>query len=100
VPVTADSPFGPLYWSATKDSTGTYFVKIVNYNGAASTPVTVNISGSTGDATLTTLTAPDEYSTNTLDNTASVWTESTVTNDGGAYSFTLTGNYISAVFRV
>jgi alpha-N-arabinofuranosidase len=97
VPITADSPYGPLYWAATKNDTGTYFVKIVNYDGASSTPVTVVIPGKTNDATLITLTAPDMYSTNTLGNITSVWTESTVAISAEGYSFTLTGNYISAV---
>jgi len=100
LPVTSDSPFGPLYWSATKDDSGTYFVKIVNYDGSASTPVTVVIPGSTGDATLTTLTAPDGTSANTLGNTESVWTETVVRNNGTGYNFILNGNYINAVLRV
>jgi alpha-N-arabinofuranosidase len=98
--VSGNVGFGPLYWSATKNDAGTYFVKIVNYNGAASTPVTVVIPGKTGVATLKTVTAPDKYSTNSLGNTQSVWTETQVTGSGGQYSFTLTGNYVNAVLVV
>lgn len=97
VPLTGDNDYGPLYWSATKNSTGTHFVKIVNFNGTASTPVTVSIPGASGDAKLITLTAPDAYSTNTLGNTTSVWTEISVPSDEGSYSFSLTGEYVNAV---
>lgn len=100
VPITADSPFGPLYWAGTKDSAGTYFIKIVNFNGAASTPVTVNIPGKTNAAKLITFTAPDGKSTNTLGHTTSVWTETTVAHSASEYSFTLTGKYVNAVLRV
>lgn len=100
VPITSDSGYGPLYWAATKNATGTYFVKIVNYDGAASTPVTVTVAGKSSTATLKTLTAPDKYSTNSLGNEQSVWTETKVTSSGGLYSFTLKGSYISAVLVV
>ncbi|KAH8131243.1 glycoside hydrolase family 51 protein [Trichoderma asperelloides] len=73
--VSGNVGYGPLYWSATKNNAGTYFIKIVNYDGAASTPITVIIPGKTGVATLKTVTAPDKYSTNALGNTQSVWTE-------------------------
>jgi alpha-N-arabinofuranosidase len=100
VPIKADSPYGPLYWAATKNSAGTYFLKVVNYDGAASTPVTVSIPGKTGQAKLITLTAPDAYSTNTLGNTTSIWTETTVSKGADGYSFTLKGSYINAVLVV
>jgi alpha-N-arabinofuranosidase len=97
VAVTGDSDYGPLYWAATKNDAGTYFVKIVNYDGADSTPVTVVIPGKTNDATLITVGGPDTYSTNTLGSITSVWTETTVPSSSGGYSFTLNGNYINAV---
>ncbi len=100
VPITADSPYGPLYWAATKNSTGTYFLKIVNYDGAVSTPVIVSIPGKTNDAKLITLTAPGPYSTNTLGNTTSIWTETTVPKGTNGYSFTLEGSYVNAVLVV
>jgi alpha-N-arabinofuranosidase len=97
VPLTGDDNYGPLYWSGTKNSAGEYFIKVVNYDGAASTPVTVSIPGAKGDAKLTTLTAPDMYSTNTLGNTTSIWTETMISIENGKYSFTLTGEYTNAV---
>ena len=100
VPITADSAYGPLYWAATKSSEGTYFLKVVNYDGLASTPVTVTIPGKTNDAKLITLTAPDAFSTNTLGNSTSIWTETTVAYGAQGYSFTLEGNYINAVLVV
>lgn len=95
--VTGDSSYGPLYWAATKNDAGTYFVKIVNYDGADSTPVTIAIPGKTTDATLITVTGPDTYSTNSLDNITTIWTETTVPGSSEGYSFTLVGSYISAV---
>lgn len=70
---------------------------MVNYGRAASTPVTVSIPGAKGDAKLTTLTTLDLYSTNTLGNTSSIWTETMVLIENGVYSFTLTGEYDNAV---
>ncbi|KAI5458762.1 glycoside hydrolase family 51 protein [Mariannaea sp. PMI_226] len=81
--VTGDENYGPLYWAATKNDKGTYFVKIVNYDGAASTPVTVKIPGKKNTATLKTLTAPDKYSTNTLGDMQSIWTEKKITGGMG-----------------
>lgn len=97
VALTGDENYGPLYWAATKNDAGTYFVKIVNYDGAASTPVTVVIPGKTSAATLITVSGPSVYSTNTLGNITSVWSETTVPYSSGGYSFTLTGSYINAV---
>lgn len=100
VAVTGDSDYGPLYWAATKNDMGTYFVKIVNFDGIDSTPVTVVIPGKTKEATLITVSGPDTYSTNTLGNITTVWTEITVPGSSGGYSFTLDGSYISAVLVV
>jgi alpha-N-arabinofuranosidase len=97
VAVTGDSGYGPLYWAATKNDAGTYFVKVVNYDGADSTPVTVVIPGKTTDATLITVTGPDMYSTNSLGNITTIWTETTVPSSSEGYTFTLTGSYINAV---
>ncbi|KAH8703439.1 glycoside hydrolase family 51 protein [Talaromyces proteolyticus] len=77
VPVTADTGYGPLYWSVMKNESETYFVKIVNYDGVDSTPVMVNIPGKSNEAKLITLTAPDMYSSNLPGNTTSIWTETT-----------------------
>jgi alpha-N-arabinofuranosidase len=100
VAVSGDVAYGPLYWAATKDDAGTFFVKIVNYDGATSTPITVVVPGKTNNATLKTLSAPDKYSTNTLGDIQSVWTETNVSCSEGQYSFTLTGSYISSVLAV
>jgi alpha-N-arabinofuranosidase len=97
VAVTGDSGYGPLYWAATKNDAGTYFVKVVNYDGTDSTPVTVVIPGKTTDATLITVTGPGMYSTNSLGNITTIWTETTVPSSSEGYTFTLTGSYINAV---
>lgn len=97
VAVTGNENYGPLYWAATRNDAGTYFVKVVNYGGLASTPVTVVIPGKTNAAKLITVSGPNMYSTNTLGNITSVWTETTVPSSSGGYSFTLEGSYISAV---
>jgi len=82
VPTTSDSGFGPLYWSSTLSSTGTYYVKIANFDGAASTPVTVSIPGST----------------NTVGKL--ITTEISVPKDASGFTFTLNGAYITAVLVV
>jgi alpha-L-arabinofuranosidase len=100
-PTTSDSAYGPLYWSSTIGSSGTYYVKVANYNGAASTPVTVELCESTAStATLITLTGPGEYSTNVLGSLTSSVTETTIQGTSGTFSFTLTGSYIVAVLVV
>jgi len=102
VPTSSDTKIAPLYWSTTKGSDGTYYVKIVNFNGASSTPVTVVINGSSKTtATLKTLTGPTRDSTNSLTSVTSVQSTTTVTGGGSSgFSFTLSGNYISAVLIV
>ena len=100
VQVDGDSSYGPLYWAGTKDDDGSYYIKIVNYGGAASTPVTVNIPGKTNDAVLKTVTAPDTFSVNLPGNITSIWKETTVKNTGSGYTFTLDSSYISAVLVV
>ncbi len=100
VPLSGDTAYGPLYWAGTKNSSGTYFIKVVNYNGASSTPVTINIPGKTNTAKLITVGAPAASSVNTLGNMQTIWTETTVNHGASGYSFTLNGNYISAVLVV
>jgi len=97
VPLTSDTNYGPLYWAATKNDAGTYFVKVVNYDGDSETSVTVVIPGKTSAATLITVSGPDEYATNTLGSVTSVWTETTVEASEDGYVFTLSGSYVSAV---
>lgn len=98
---TSTSPYGPLYWSTTVGNDGTYYVKIVNYNGASSTPITVHCPGKTATtAKLVTVTAPAPGSVNTLGSMQTIWKETTVKGSGGTYSFTLSGSFISAVLVV
>ncbi|PMD43173.1 glycoside hydrolase family 51 protein [Hyaloscypha variabilis F] len=97
VAVTGDQDYGPLYWAATKNDAGTYFVKVVNYDGAAETSVTVVIPGKTNAGTLITVSGPGTYATNVLGDVTSVWTETAVANEAGRYTFTLSGSYICAV---
>jgi alpha-N-arabinofuranosidase len=99
-PTTADAGFGPLYWSSTVDN-GKYFVKVVNYKGADSTPVTVTVSGSNANsARLITLTGPNGSSTNTLGSSTHSLKETTVHGGGGTFSFTLQGSYVVAILVV
>ena len=102
LPVTADTNFGPLYWSVTASESKTAYVKIVNYNGASSTPVTVKLKGSTKTtATLTVLTAPSGTSFNDLGSEVSTWTQLTVqASSAGVFNFTLTGSYLCAVLTI
>jgi alpha-N-arabinofuranosidase len=100
VATSGDSGFGPLYWSTTKNDSGTYFVKIVNYDGAESTPITVDLPGNTRQATLKTFTAPNQFSTNTLGNTQGVWSETTIQRGSDGFTFTLAGRFIVAVLVV
>jgi alpha-N-arabinofuranosidase len=101
VPTTSDTGFGPLYWSATKNLTGTYFVKIVNFDGARMTPVIVDIPGSRKEVgRLVTYTAPNKESTNTLGNAEGVWAERSVERGSDGFKFTLFGKYVTAVLVV
>ena len=101
VAVTSETPYGPLYWAGTKNQDGTYFIKVVNYDGEESTPIRIMIPGKTAAAKLVTVSGPSALSTNTLGNITSVWSESTVQSRGnGEYRFTLTGSYVSAALIV
>lgn len=105
VPTTSSSnePYGPLYWSTTKSSSGTYYIKIVNHAGAATTPVSVSFAGGVlgmGDAKLVTVTAPGRYSVNGVGNETSVWREQSVAMRNGVFSFMLEGEYVAAVLVV
>jgi len=99
-PTTADEGFGPVYWSSTIDN-GKYYIKVVNYKGAESTPATVTITGSNANsATLITLTGPRGDSTNVLGSSTHSLKETRVQGSGGTFSFTLTGSYVVAVLVV
>ena len=102
LPTTSDTAFGPLYWSSMMSSSGTYYVKIVNFKGAATTPVTITCKGSSKTtATLITLTAPSEGSANTLGNMQQTWKETKITaTSAGVFKFSLSGTYVSAVLSV
>ncbi|KAH8654125.1 glycoside hydrolase family 51 protein [Tricladium varicosporioides] len=103
IPTTSPSPYGPLYWSTTRSSAGTYYIKIVNHAGAVNTPITVSFAGGVlgmGDARLVTVSAPNRYSTNGVGNETSIWREQGVPMRNGAFSFVLEGDYVSAVLVV
>ena len=98
----SNTAFGPVYWSSTISDSGTYYVKMVNFNGSASTPVTVTCTGSEKTvAKLITLTAPDQGSSNTLGHMEQIWTETSIeATEAGVFDFTLEGEYVSAVLSV
>ncbi|KAJ6785287.1 hypothetical protein PWT90_01087 [Aphanocladium album] len=101
VAISGDVNYGPLYWAGTRNADGRHFIKIVNYDGAASTPITVVIPGKSNVATLKMLTAPDKYSVNLPGNMQSIWTETSIQpSKGSRYTFNLTGSYVSAVLVV
>jgi alpha-L-arabinofuranosidase len=99
---TSKTPYGPLYWSTTVSDKGQYYVKIVNFNGTATTTINVNLIGSKARkgklVSLTGLNGPG--SVNGLGNTQSVWKETAVSGKDGKFSFLLEGSYASAVLVV
>ncbi|RDW58507.1 hypothetical protein BP5796_12437 [Coleophoma crateriformis] len=103
VPVTATGGgFGPMYWSATKSSTTT-FLKMVNYNGSAST-ISVTIQGPLKHtATLITLTAPNSTSVNNLQShggeTSKVIT-TTIAGSNGVFQVPFTSGYEVTILAV
>lgn len=90
LPVTSDTGFGPLYWSASRTDHGEYYLKIANYNGTTS-----NVTFEVPDTTITrgkliTLSAPSSFSWNTPKNETSVWVEKTVVKSAnGKFAFEL-----------
>lgn len=90
---TTTDDFGPAYWVAGVDNTtSTYYVKAAVYNSTEDVDFSVTFEGvaSGASATLTVLTAPDEYSYNQIGVEAVTTTTSTLTADAeGAFSFSL-----------
>ena len=98
LPVTVtDGGFGPVYWSATANSSST-ILKLVNYNGetGSSNAVVVNVEGSSkSTATLISLTAPNSTSVNNLPSLggeSSVITTTTLSGSGGNFSVSFSQN--------
>ncbi|KAH8692577.1 putative alpha-N-arabinofuranosidase A precursor [Talaromyces proteolyticus] len=106
LPVTAvGAGFGPVYWSATANSSST-ILKLVNYNGntGSSNAVQVIVEGSSKTtATLISLTAPNSTSVNNLPSLggeASTITTTTLTGSAGHFSVAFTGSYEIVVLVV
>lgn len=94
VPVTADGPFGPVYWVASTAGS-TVFVKMANY-GTEQQQVTIAMPKKTS-ASFTLLTA-DAGGTNRPGQETVKPTTQTVTADGGSFTVTL-GSWAVAVLK-
>ena len=106
LPVTAtNGGFGPVYWSATANSSST-ILKLVNYDGmtGSSNAVRVKIEGSSKKtATLITLTAPNSTSVNnlpTLGGESSTITTTTLSGSSGSFSVSFSNPYEIAILVV
>ncbi|PCH08102.1 Glycoside hydrolase, superfamily [Penicillium occitanis (nom. inval.)] len=106
LPVTAtNGELGPVYWSATANSSST-ILKLVNYNGmtGSSNAVHVNIEGSSKmTATLITLTAPSSTSVNNLPSLggeSSTITTTTLSGSSGSFSVSFSKPYEIAILVV
>lgn len=106
LPVTAtNGKFGPVYWSATANSSST-ILKLVNYNGQTGTAnaVQIKISGSTKTtATLITLTAPSSASVNNLPSlggASSTVTTTTLAASQGSFFVSFSKPYEIAILVV
>ncbi|KAJ5613448.1 hypothetical protein N7510_006642 [Penicillium lagena] len=106
LPVTAtNGGFGPVYWSATANSSST-ILKLVNYNGGtgSSNAVQVNVKGSSKTtATLITLTAPSSTSVNNLPSLggeSSTITTTTLSGSAGSFSVSFSNSYEIAILVV
>ncbi|KAI5845036.1 glycoside hydrolase family 51 protein [Morchella snyderi] len=90
LPVTSDSKFGPLYWSASSTDNGGYYLKIANYNGTTTTVTFEVPDDNVIKGKLTTLSAPSPFSENSPKNETSIWTEKEVTKGAdGKFAFEL-----------
>lgn len=92
--MTSDTGFDPAYWVAgVNNSTGSFILKAAVYNTTDSVPFSVAFDGveEGASATLTTLTAPDPYTSNALGSSNAVVTNVTTltAGSGGALSFEL-----------
>ncbi|KAJ5390994.1 aspartate-semialdehyde dehydrogenase-like protein [Penicillium cataractarum] len=106
LPVNAtDGELGPVYWSATANSSST-ILKLVNYNGktGSSNAVQVNVKGSSKNiATLITLTAPGSTSVNSLPSLGGESTTITTTSlsgSAGSFSVSFGNSYEIAILVV
>jgi alpha-N-arabinofuranosidase len=106
LPVTATGGgFGPVYWSATKNSTST-ILKLVNYNGATGSANAINVAvqGSTkSTASLVLLSAPNSTSVNNLSELGGEATQiiaSTISENSGEFSVIFTKSYQIAILIV
>ena len=106
LPVTATGGgFGPVYWSATKNSTST-ILKLVNYSGATGLANAINVAvqGSTkSTASLVLLSAPSSTSVNNLSELggeATQITTSTISGTSGQFSVIFTKSYQIAILIV
>jgi alpha-N-arabinofuranosidase len=107
LPVTAtNGGFGPVYWSATANSSST-ILKLVNYNGktGSSNAVQVNVKGSSTKttATLIALTAASSTSVNNLPSLggeSSTLTTTTLSGSAGSFSVSFTKPFEIAILVV
>ncbi|KAE8363236.1 glycoside hydrolase superfamily [Aspergillus caelatus] len=106
LPVSAtNGGFGPVYWSATVNSSST-ILKLVNYNGETgpSNAVVVNVEGSSkSTATLISLTAPNSTSVNNLPSLggeSSTITTTTLSGSAGNFSVSFSNPYEIAILVI
>ncbi|KAF4160330.1 hypothetical protein CNMCM6069_008680 [Aspergillus lentulus] len=106
LPLTAtNGGFGPIYWSATANSSST-ILKLVNYNEIAgsSNAVQVSVKGSSkSTTTLITLTAPSSASVNklpSLGGESSIITTTTLSGRAGSFAVSFSNPYEIAILVV
>ncbi|KAF4169622.1 hypothetical protein CNMCM6936_006781 [Aspergillus lentulus] len=106
LPVTAtNGGLGPIYWSATANSSST-ILKLVNYNGntGSSNAVQVNVKRSSKTtASLITLTAPNSASVNklpSLGGESSTITTTTLSGRAGSFAVSFSNPYEIAILVV
>ena len=100
-----DGALGPVFWSATKNSTST-ILKLVNYGGETGddNAVDVAVDGSSAStATLITMTAPNATSVNNLPSLggeANEFTTTTLSGSSGSFSISFSQSYEIAILIV
>ncbi|KAE8167620.1 glycoside hydrolase superfamily [Aspergillus tamarii] len=103
LPVTAtNGGFGPVYWSATANSSST-ILKLINYNGetGSSNAVVVNVEGSSkSTATFISLTAPNSTSVNNLPSLGGESSTITLSGSGGSFSVSFSNPYEVAILVI
>ena len=89
LPVTSDSPFGPVYWVASSKSGGTYYVKMANY-GTSTESVTVSIPNvAVGSAEVQMLSGGATQSNFPLNVTVTPQSRSIQPGDEGGYTVSM-----------